>query len=128
MFLGDCTDQSRSHSIGEALRSRGQQDTPYYSAGLPPARPDPHLMQQRLRAGTVKQDTAEGAIDAIAEVIDKAPLAARLFPWGAGRGSEAHRHSGRPIPWSHLPSEPGCSTGMSSLLVILAAKVKAEVT
>ena len=68
------------------------------------------------------------AIDAIAEVIDKAPLAARLFPWGAGRGSEAHRHSGRPIPWSHLPSEPGCSTGTSSLLVILAAKVKAEVT
>lgn len=85
-------------------------------------------MQQRLGAGTVKQDTAEGTVDAIAEVIDEAPLAARLFPWGVGRGSGAHGHRGRPIPWSYLPSEPGCSMGTSSLPVMLAAKVKAEVT
>lgn len=97
--------------------------------GSPQAGPDPHLVQLRSWAGGVKQEAAEGAVDAIAEVIHEALLAARLFLWrGARRGLEVGLgHTGGPIPPSHIPSEPGCSTGTSSLAVMLAAKVKAEV-
>lgn len=85
-------------------------------------------MQQRLRAGAVKQDAAEGSIDAIAEVVDEALLAAGLFPWGNREGLRGHGPTGRPVPRPHVPSEPGCSAGTSSLAVMLAARVKAEVT
>lgn len=88
-------------------------------------------MQQGLRAGAVKQDAAEGSIDAITEVVDEALLAAGLFPWGSREGLRGHGPTGRLVPHGpqpHGPSEPGCSMGISSLAVMLAARVKAEVT
>ena len=114
---------------GEAGSAEATQHNVRDPLGSPQAGSDPHLVQLRSGAGAVKQEAAEGAVDAVAEVIHEALLAATLFLWrGAGRGFGGLGHTGGPVPPSHLPSELGCSTGTSSLAVMLAAKVKAEVT
>lgn len=70
--------------------------------------PDPHLVQLRCGAGPVKQEAAEGAVDAVTKVIHEALLAARLFLWRGARLRvvQAHGWAHPTRPPSHQPIVP----------------------